>query len=71
MVHIQIYHIFCFSQADQKKEEGNQLYKTKNYRDALQRYSEAIGNFYSLTITKQFVVKIFEFPPFDKYKLLS
>jgi len=30
------------SQADQKKEEGNQLYKTKNYRDALQRYSEAI-----------------------------
>ena len=32
-----------FSQADQKKEEGNQLYKTKNYREALQRYSEAIG----------------------------
>ena len=68
MVHIQIYHIFCFSQADQKKEEGNQLYKTKNYRDALQRYSEAIGNF--LTISKKFVVKIFEFPSFDKYKLL-
>jgi len=30
------------SQADQKKEEGNQLYKTKSYREALQRYSEAI-----------------------------
>ena len=35
--------ILYFSQADQKKEEGNQLYKTKNYREALQRYSEAIG----------------------------
>ena len=34
-----------FSQADQKKEEGNQLYKTKNYREALQRYSEAIGKY--------------------------
>jgi len=30
------------SQADQKKEEGNQLYKTRNYREALQKYSEAI-----------------------------
>lgn len=30
------------SLADQKKEEGNELYKTKNYRDAIQRYSEAI-----------------------------
>jgi len=28
--------------ADEKKEEGNQLYKGKNYRDALQKYSEAI-----------------------------
>ena len=36
-------HIFVFfSQADQKKEEGNQLYKTRNYREALQKYSEAI-----------------------------
>ena len=35
--------LLIFSQADQKKEEGNQLYKTKNYREALQRYSEAIG----------------------------
>merc|ERR1719474_987841 len=33
---------FLFSQADQKKEEGNQLYKTRNYREALQKYSEAI-----------------------------
>ena len=33
--------LFC-SQADQKKEEGNQLYKTRNYREALQKYSEAI-----------------------------
>ncbi|XP_023327875.1 dnaJ homolog subfamily C member 7 isoform X1 [Eurytemora carolleeae] len=28
--------------ADERKEEGNQLYKLKNYRDALQKYSEAI-----------------------------
>merc|ERR1711962_179996 len=28
--------------ADERKEEGNQLYKAKNYRDALQKYSEAI-----------------------------
>ena len=45
VVHILKHYIFYFSQADQRKEEGNQLYKTKNYRDALQRYSEAIGNF--------------------------
>merc|ERR1719422_411945 len=31
------------SLADAKKDEGNELYKTKNYRDALQRYSEAIS----------------------------
>jgi len=29
--------------ADQKKEEGNQLYLAKNYREALQRYNEAIS----------------------------
>lgn len=28
--------------ADEKKEEGNQLYKLKQYRDALAKYSEAI-----------------------------
>jgi len=28
--------------ADEKKEEGNQLYKLKNYREALSKYSEAI-----------------------------
>jgi len=28
--------------AEQKKEEGNQLYKTRNYREALQKYNEAI-----------------------------
>lgn len=31
------------SLADQKKEEGNDLYKQSNYREALQRYSEAIN----------------------------
>merc|ERR1719412_220848 len=31
------------SLADQKKEEGNQLYLAKNYREALQRYNEAIS----------------------------
>jgi len=31
------------SLADQKKEEGNQQYLAKNYREALQRYNEAIS----------------------------
>ena len=31
--------------AEEKKEEGNQLYKLKSYRDALAKYSEAIGKF--------------------------
>ena len=33
--------------ADEKKGEGNQLYKLKQYRDALSKYSEAIGNFFN------------------------
>jgi hypothetical protein len=33
------------SLADQKKEEGNQQYLAKNYREALQRYNEAISKF--------------------------
>ena len=33
------------SLADQKKEEGNQHYLAKNYREALQRYNEAISKF--------------------------
>ena len=32
--------------AEEKKEEGNQLYKLKSYRDALAKYSEAIGRFF-------------------------
>ena len=32
--------------AEEKKEEGNQLYKLKSYRDALAKYSEAIGKFF-------------------------
>ena len=38
--------IFHSSLADQKKEEGNQLYLAKNYREALQRYNEAISKSY-------------------------
>ena len=37
--------LLLFSLADQKKEEGNQLYLAKNYREALQRYNEAISKF--------------------------
>ena len=32
--------------ADQKKEEGNQQYLAKNYREALQRYNEAISKLF-------------------------
>ena len=32
-----------FRLADEKKEEGNQFYKQKQYREALSKYSEAIG----------------------------
>ena len=34
-----------FRLADEKKEEGNQFYKQKQYREALSKYSEAIGEF--------------------------
>ena len=42
-IHFSINTYFDSSQADKKKQEGNRLYKDKNYRGALQRYSEAIG----------------------------
>ena len=35
--------LLCCRVAEERKEEGNQLYKAKNYRDAVQKYSEAIG----------------------------
>ena len=46
LIHFSINTYFDSSQADKKKQEGNRLYKDKNYRGALQRYSEAIGNNY-------------------------
>ena len=46
LIHFSINTYFDSSQADKKKQEGNRLYKDKNYRGALQRYSEAIGNDY-------------------------
>ena len=45
-IHFSINTYFDSSQADKKKQEGNRLYNNKNYRDALQRYSEAIGKDY-------------------------
>jgi len=39
---------FFSSLAELKKDEGNALYKTKDYREALQRYTEAISK-YSFT----------------------
>ena len=36
-------YIIFFRLADERKEEGNQLYKLKNYREALAKYTEAIG----------------------------
>ena len=47
---INIYHFnefVCSRLAEERKEEGNQLYKAKQYRDALSKYSEAIGEFWS------------------------
>ena len=32
-----------FRLAEEKKEEGNQFYKQKQYREALSKYTEAIG----------------------------
>ena len=43
---VHFFSIFHSSLADQKKEEGNQLYLAKNYREALQRYNEAISKSY-------------------------
>ncbi len=31
------------SLAESRKDEGNELYKTRNYNEALEKYSEAIG----------------------------
>ncbi len=32
-----------------KKDEGNELYKAKKYREAIQRYSEAISEYIYIT----------------------
>ena len=48
-MHFTINTYFDSRQADKKKKEGNRLYNNKNFRGALQRYSEAIGNDYIKT----------------------
>ena len=54
--------------AEEKKEEGNQLYKLKSYRDALAKYSEAIGeltkfHFGIEEILDMFLSQVFYFTP--------
>ena len=54
--------------AEEKKEEGNQLYKLKSYRDALAKYSEAIGeltkfHFGIEEILDMFLSQVFNFTP--------
>ena len=54
--------------AEEKKEEGNQLYKLKSYRDALAKYSEAIGELTKFLfgieeILDMFLSQVFYFTP--------
>ena len=71
------YTYFDSSQADKKKKEGNRLYNNRNYRCALQRYSEAIGNNYIKTFlksTSNYVVlkyNIHTYNDFLYYRIMS
>ena len=44
-----------FRLAEEKKEEGNQHYKQKQYREALSKYSEAIGEIW-IKLANQFSI---------------
>ena len=62
--------------AEEKKEEGNQLYKLKSYRDALAKYSEAIGEltkvFFGIEeILDMFYPKCFTLPQSRLYPALK
>ena len=65
---VHFFSIFHSSLADQKKEEGNQLYLAKNYREALQRYNEAISKSYFSYST---AVQCSRWPGPDAYLLIT
>ncbi len=51
-------YILDSSLADVKKDEGNELYKTRNYSEALSRYSEAISEWRTQCFSSPWSAKI-------------